>query len=204
MNQRVCSGSEGPVATIVLAAGAGTRFGGFKQLAAVEGQPLLSRILRALDHAGDERVVVLGAAAEKIGAAPIFTGWNRVVAADWAAGPGASLRAGLRAAPGARSALILLGDLAWLRREAVERVLEAGRDRCGAEAARAFDGDVPGHPVLVWGRMLERARSAPDEGLGPILAEAEVIAVPCSGLGVARDVDRRTDLDRPMRCDTAD
>jgi CTP:molybdopterin cytidylyltransferase MocA len=196
--------SEGPVATVVLAAGAGSRFGGAKQLALAGGQPLLSRVLRALDDVGDDRVVVLGAAAEQVGAAPIYDGWRPVVAEDWAAGPGASLRAGLRATPGARSALIVLGDLPWLRREAAERVLEAGRSGGGSEAARAFDGDVPGHPVLVWGRLLERARAAPDQGLGPLLAGSKIIRVPCTGLGVACDVDRRTDLDMDMRFDTAD
>lgn len=202
MSERAGDWGEGPVATIVLAAGAGTRFGGVKQLAPAGGQPLLSRVLRVLDDVGDDRVVVLGAAAEQVAAAPIYDGWRPVVAKDWAVGPGASLRAGLRATPDAGAALIVLGDLLWLRREAAERVLGAGRTSGGSEAARAFDGDVPGHPVLVWGRLLERARTAPDQGLGPLLAGAQPVRVPCEGLGVARDVDTTADLDMDMRFDT--
>lgn len=185
------------IATIVLAAGGGSRFGGLKQLAPVGGRPILGRVLEALEGVGEERVVVLGAEAERVRAA-VGSGWRVVVAGDWEEGMGASLRAGLAAVPAADEALVVLGDLPWLRREAVERVLAAASGG-EAEVVRAFDGETPGHPVLVRGEALARARSAPHEGLRAALRGIAVARVRCDGLGVARDVDTPADLEPPRR-----
>ncbi len=182
------------LATVVLAAGSGSRFGGLKQLTPVDGEPMLSRVLAALDGVGEERVVVLGAAPERVRRA-VGPGWRTVLAAEWEAGMGASLRAGLAGVPAAREALVVLGDLPWLRREAVDRVLAAAAQAGGAaEVVRAFDGEVPGHPVLVRGEALERARRGPDAGLRAALEGVPVVRVQCEGLGVARDVDVAADL----------
>ena len=60
----------GKVATVVLAAGAATRFGGRKQLALLDGRPLLEHALAIAAAGGtDLTVVVLGAYAEEIEAA---------------------------------------------------------------------------------------------------------------------------------------
>jgi molybdenum cofactor cytidylyltransferase len=53
-------------AAVVLAAGAGTRFGGAKQLALVEGRPVLLRVLDAVEGFGSPQVVVLGAHVEAV------------------------------------------------------------------------------------------------------------------------------------------
>jgi nicotine blue oxidoreductase len=183
------------VATVVLAAGAGRRFGGAKQLAPVEGRPMLARVLDALDGAGEPQVVVLGARAETVRKA-VPDHWRIAVAADWEAGLGASLRAGLGAVPEMNSALIVLGDLPWLRRQAIRRVLEAASGvAVDADVVRAYDGITPGHPVLLRGPVLDRARLAPDAGLRQLLSEVPVAPVDCTGLGVARDVDAPLDLD---------
>lgn len=189
--------SYGSLATVVLAAGAGTRFGGPKQLAEIDGEPLLGRVLAMLSPRPEPRIVVLGAAAEAVrGAVP--SGWTVVVAADWEEGQGASLRAGLGAAPDAEAALIVLGDLAWLRPEAVERVLAAAAAApVAVQAVRACEGDVPGHPLLIRGDLLTAARSAPAAGLRDLLMPANTLAVDCAGLGPTRDVDTPADLEPP-------
>ena len=65
-----------PVAGLLLAAGAGRRFGGPKALAEIDGEPLVLRALKALRAAGCSPVrVVLGAAAI----------WTAAVALDWLA-----------------------------------------------------------------------------------------------------------------------
>lgn len=179
---------------LVLAAGAGTRFGGDKQMAPVGGRPMLTRVLEELNGLGAKRVVVLGASAERFSPLVPADEWEVTRAERWSDGPGASLRAGLATAPEATAALVVLGDLAFLRREAAEKVLTAA-DASGLEAVRAYEGQRPGHPLLLRGRMLERARIAPNEGLATLLAGSEVAAVQCRGLGVAQDVDRPADLD---------
>ena len=190
--RRAQNDSSAELATVVLAAGGGSRFGGVKQLTRVEGRPMLSRVLAAVAGFAATQVVVLGAAAERV--RPLVgDGWEVAVAADWEAGMGASLRAGLAAAPSASAALVVLADLPWLRREAVERVCAAAAAG-EADVVRAFDADVPGHPVLIRGEALDRARGAPDAGLRVALAGLAVERVPCEGLGVARDVDVPADL----------
>lgn len=188
------------LATIVLAAGQGSRYGAAKQLAPVAGRPMLGRVLEALDGFGWPQLVVIGAHADQVRPALPTGAWEAVLAADWERGPGASLRAGLMAAPEAEAALIVLGDLPYLRREAVERLLACAARR-RESALRAFDRDTPGHPVLVRGLALVRAREAPDTGLGSLLSELSAIPVACEGLGVAADVDVSADigLTRPRR-----
>lgn len=173
---------------IVLAAGEGRRYGSPKQLAAIDGQRMLTRVLCALDGFGDPQIVVLGAHADEVRTAVPASRWQVVLASQWQSGPGASLRAGLEAAPDAEAALIVLGDLPWLDREAVSRVLHAATTR-GEDVLRAFEGETPGHPLLLRGEALSLARSAPDAGMGALLREVPAAKVPCEGLGVARDVD---------------
>ena len=49
------------IAAVVLAAGAGSRFGGGKLLAPLEGRPILQHVLERLEGAGlDDVVVVVG------------------------------------------------------------------------------------------------------------------------------------------------
>jgi nicotine blue oxidoreductase len=182
------------LATIVLAAGEGRRFDGVKQIADVGGHPALARVLNTLDRAAARQIVVLGAHAKAV--EPVVpAGWEVVRASDWAAGPGASLRAALAAACASTAALVVLGDLPWLDRRAVDRVLDAA-DRSTLEVVRAFESGAPGHPLFLRGNALEAARRAPDEGMKAVLADLEVKPVDCTGLGVAKDVDRRADIDR--------
>ena len=70
---------------VVLAAGAGRRFGSAKQLASFEGRPLLEHALLAMSGAAlvDLRVVVLGANADEILAAVERHGAEPVICADW-------------------------------------------------------------------------------------------------------------------------
>ena len=65
---------------LVLAAGAGSRFGGGKLLARIGGRPVLQHVLDALAEAGvGESVVVLGHDAERIEAEIDWGGARRVV-----------------------------------------------------------------------------------------------------------------------------
>lgn len=183
------------VAGIVLAAGAGTRFGGGKQLAHLDGRPLLEHALRAMASAPvADRIVVLGADAEAVAAGVDLHGARVVVCEDWADGQSASLRAGIDAAGEDCDAVVVtLGDQPWIAARAIAAVV-AGRGD-DAQAARATYDGVPGHPVLIERELFGAVRALTgDVGARDVLRGARVTDVPCDGLGGPGDVDTPADL----------
>lgn len=185
----------GRVASLVLAAGAGKRFGGRKQLAPLEGRPLLDHALAIAGAAGtDLTVLVLGAHAEEVEGA-IELGDARVVRCpDWELGRAASLGAGLAALPAdVDAALVTLGDEPYISPAAGARLLAARRP--GLAALRAAYAGRPGHPVLIE-RELFGPLSAPaaNRSPGQILAAAGVELVACDDLGLSVDIDTPADL----------
>lgn len=180
------------VAGVLLAAGAGQRFGGPKALARDDdGTSWLLRSVQALRPCA-EVVVVLGAEAERA-AALLPMSVARLRADDWAEGMSASLRVGLAAlAPTPHdAALVSLVDLPDVDAAVVARLVAAatGPD---VLARAAYDG-VPGHPVLIgsehWAGVIGTATG--DRGARDYLAAREVALVECGDLASGVDVDRR-------------
>jgi CTP:molybdopterin cytidylyltransferase MocA len=156
------------IAAVVLAAGAATRYGAPKQ------REFLPHVLAALR--GIETVVVQGAYELDAPGARV------VDCAEWADGPGASLRCGLAALPeDVTHALVVLADGPNLDSRAVQRVLD-NRAR-GAIVSASYDG-TRSHPVVlersVWGDV-------PDEGARAF----DPVLVDCSDLTPPGDVDYR-------------
>ncbi|MGH2815551.1 MAG: nucleotidyltransferase family protein, partial [Actinomycetota bacterium] len=90
------SGGAGPVLGVVLAAGGSTRMGRPKQLAELDGRPLLAHVLAAVDSAPVDRVVVaLGGAATEVLDRVEFGRAEPLVVEGWAAGMGHVLAAAL-------------------------------------------------------------------------------------------------------------
>jgi nicotine blue oxidoreductase len=176
------------VAGLVLAAGAGTRFGGPKQLAQFRGAPLIEWPLRALAAATlDDVVVVLGAHADAVIAGADLTGATVVRCAAWEQGQAASLRAGLEAAGSADAVVVVLGDQPLLHAEAVRRVVAAGR---AGGAVRASYANVPGHPTLIPRSLWpELGRLEGDTGAAALLRASGYRSVICDDLGDPVDVD---------------
>ena len=176
-------------AGVVLAAGAGTRYGMPKVLA--EEGVWLKRAVAALDHGGcDEVIVVLGAAGEDVVDVPAPA--RAVHAADWADGVSASLRAGLGAVD-ADFAVVHLVDTPDVGADVVERVLGAARS-APSGLARAVYAGRPGHPVVIARRHWPELRTGlrDDVGAGPFLrARDDVIAVECGDLAGGADIDER-------------
>ncbi|ORB30654.1 nucleotidyltransferase family protein [Mycolicibacterium parafortuitum] len=172
---------------VVLAAGAGTRFGMPKVLA--EGGEWLRRSVAALSDGGcDEVVVVLGAAIVEVPAPA-----RAVVAEDWSDGLSASVRAGIRAAEGADFVVLTTVDTPDVGAAAVRRVLDAARASASGLARARYDGR-PGHPVVIARAHLPQLLDtlAGDDGAGPFLrARDDVVAVECGDLGTGRDIDSR-------------
>ena len=158
------------VAAVVLAAGAATRFGSPKQRLLVE--PVLEAVRAS--SVGDIVVVT--------GAYPLECSARTVHCADWARGPGVSLRCGLDALPAAaEAAAVVLADGPDLSPAAIDRVVAAWRESREPVVAASYNG-VRGHPVVldraVWGEI-------PDEGARAFTPKL----VPCDDLGPPGDVD---------------
>jgi molybdenum cofactor cytidylyltransferase len=186
------------VSAIVLAAGAGSRFGGGKLLARLGGQPLIQAVLDHLREAPvDEVIVVVGADAERLREVCDRYGVRTVANEEWERGQSTSVLAGLRASRG-RAAVVLLGDQPFVGAEAVERLVAAFAE--GAKIAVATYGGKRRNPVLfsreVW--PLLEAELAGDEGARSVLRRHPelVVEVPCDGVGDPVDVDTKEDLKR--------
>lgn len=186
---------------LLLAAGAGRRLGLPKALVTgPDGRPWLAGAVTTLLSVSDQVVVVLGAQARAAAALlPDDPRVRQVVAADWAEGMGASLRAGLTALlsdPRAgAAALVHLVDLPDVPPAAASRVLAAVRgDVVDALARATYDGR-PGHPVLLgrhhWAPLVEAASG--DRGARDYLAERPVSLVECGDLATGLDRDTRVD-----------
>jgi CTP:molybdopterin cytidylyltransferase MocA len=188
------------VSAILLAAGAGSRFGGGKLLAPFRGRPLIETALSELRESPvDEIIVVVGAEGEKLRRICSSYGVRLVENPDWAEGISTSVRAGLRACePGARAAVVALADQPLVGAAAVERLVGAFEE--GAEIAVATYGGRQRNPVLfvrgAW-PLLERELSG-DEGARVVLKRHPelVTEVPCDDIADPADVDTVEDLRR--------
>jgi CTP:molybdopterin cytidylyltransferase MocA len=161
------------VVAIVLAAGASSRYGTHppKQVT------LLPTVLAALRESPVDGIVVVS------GAHPLPV--ESVQCADWALGPGASLRCGLAALPpDAEAAIVALADGPDLDPRAVGRVIDDWRAH-GGDAVAASYGGVRLHPVLLARRVWDHV---PDEGAKSLPARL----VACDDLRPPGDVDVAT------------
>jgi CTP:molybdopterin cytidylyltransferase MocA len=183
------------IAGLVLAAGAGVRFGGRKQLALLDGRPLLDHALAAMASAPvDPVAVVLGADAEEIRAGVDLHGAEPIVCPDWAVGQSESLRTGIDALEraGAEAVVVTLGDQPRIAARAIAAVVAARGD---APAVRAVYAGEPGHPVLLESSLFDAVRALEgDVGAREVLQHVQVIEVSCDGLGAPTDVDTPSDL----------
>jgi molybdenum cofactor cytidylyltransferase len=186
------------VAAVVLAAGSATRFGATKQVAEIDGQPLVAHVV-AIAHGAtvvDEVLVVVGHDADTVAVAAERGGPVEIVHnADHAAGQSTSLRAGIAAASGrgADVAVILLADEPGVASAVVEQVVAAVL--AGEPAARAHYEDAPGHPVAFARVCFDRLRRVDgDRGARDLLADLAVRDVAVAGRR-PRDVDSPDDLD---------
>ncbi len=180
------------VVGLVLAAGAGERFGGPKALArTANGEPWVARAVHLLLRGGCEAVVVVLGAGSEEGSRLIPEEASIVITDRWRAGMGASLSVGIGALPEADAALITLVDLPGMPVAVVERVLQEGAAR--DVLARASYDARPGHPVLLgrdhWAAFRDSLRG--DAGGRIYLEEHDVTHVECGDLFSGADIDRR-------------
>ncbi len=196
------------VYAVVLAAGAGTRFGGAKLLANFRGRPLVAHVASTLAQALAAGTLAGGVAvlpAGDTGLAWHFdTAGLRLVENPRAAeGMATSLQCGLTALaplghPRPGAALIVLADQPLLRLEVIEQLVAEWR-RGGRTVRPRYLSDpaAPGHPVLLdraaW-HLAEQLTG--DRGLGTVLGSGTTHAATIDVPGVNPDVDTPLDLTR--------
>jgi CTP:molybdopterin cytidylyltransferase MocA len=182
------------VGGLVLAAGEGSRFGGTKQLAQLDGRPLLEHAAASVSGLSP-RVVVLGHEADAIRSAVDLHGAGVVVCEGWREGQSASLRCGVRALGDLDAVVVVLGDQPRITSAAVAAVAAAAHD--GTAAARASYGGQPGHPVLLGRELLARVGELRgDVGFRDLLGGVDVREVEVGGLADPIDIDTREELAR--------
>ncbi|WP_394270770.1 NTP transferase domain-containing protein [Qipengyuania sp.] len=182
-------------AGIVLAAGAGRRFGGRKMLAEWNGEPLIRASVRnALAAPIAELLVVAGSDADAIGEAlaPLSDPRLRlVVHPRWAAGIGSTLAAGIAGLPrDTDCAVIFLGDMPRVPQHlAGDLVAAIAR---GAPSALVSMAGAPGHPVAAHATLFGTlGRMTGDSGARAILAaQPGCVTIPTHDPGAVYDVDR--------------
>jgi len=177
------------IAGIVLAAGAGSRFGRPKALVTFRGMRLVDRAVAILRAGGCDQVLVVSGAAD-LGDVP---GASLIVPnPDWQQGMGSSLKTGITAAqnltPIPTALVVLLVDQPLIAPEAVRRLVATGADL----AVATYDHHR-GHPVL-FGRAVLPDLAATlhgDTGARDYLTAHwdRVARVDCTGLGRPDDVD---------------
>ncbi len=179
---------------LILAAGAGTRFGErSKLLAELDGRPLLEHAIAAQCAVADlERVaVVLGAFAEEILARIDFMRSEPVVCERWHEGQALSLRRGieyLTEGPDVKKVIVTLGDQPRMTAELIARFVWE------PPGTRATYEGRPGHPVVLGPvQMRAIARLRGDHGAREILQGGGTVE--CGRLSAGRDVDTPEDLE---------
>jgi CTP:molybdopterin cytidylyltransferase MocA len=183
------------MAGLVLAAGAGRRYGGPKALVRdSSGVSWVERSVQVLYDSGCATVyVVVGAAgglvAELVGATAVV-----VAAADWEEGMHRSFVAGMEAiaSTNAGLAVLMLVDTPDVDGAVVAHVLDQAGQRPDVLARAAYEGR-PGHPVVIGRRHFRGAMNSAraDAGARAYLTSHAVQLVECGHLATGQDMDRR-------------
>lgn len=196
-------------AAVILAAGVGSRFGGGKVRAALDGRPLLAHVLAAVREVGIRRVVVvLGrdagavldavrdvdpAALEQVLVA-VNPAPERGLATSLRLGFGAATAVAPPASPPA-GVLVLLGDQPRVRADVLRVLFGAATSAHAIAVVPRYAGDAAPNPVLLlppgWPLV---AGLTGDRGLGPLLAADPDRVVRVAVPGANPDVDTPADL----------
>ena len=194
------------VSAVLLAAGASSRFGSPKLLAAVEGDPILRRVTRIFCSAGFDEVLVVLPPSESEGLQislgrvieDLSTTVRCVENPECRKGMFTSVKAGLRSLD-FRSTHVAVSpaDLPFLRKEALRAILAAVAPLDERTLAVPTHSGRRGHPLLFSTALVPRILSWPDDRrLSSLFEESDLSVLHLEGFddGILRDVDRLEDL----------
>jgi len=181
---------------VLLAAGAGTRFGGDKLMHRLpDGTPMAVAAAMALRPACDRLVAVLRPGSDDLAACLVKAGCEVVWCPEAEAGMGHSLAAGVRAMADASGWVVALADMPFIT--CASHKLVADNLRAGASlVATQFKGRQ-GHPVgfsNIWLQQLSMMTG--DQGGKTILKAhlRDLVLCPVEDAGVVWDIDCWEDL----------
>jgi molybdenum cofactor cytidylyltransferase len=195
-------------AAVVLAAGGSSRMGDAnKLLAEVGGRPIVRHVVQRLSALPlDPIVVVIGHESEAVRAALAGLPVRFERHADWAAGMGTSVRAGVAAVAGeADAVLVALGDMPWLSENDVRALLDAFDPDTGRGICVPVRDRKRGNPVLWASRYFTALQTLEGDVGGRHLLHAfadDVCEVAVAGEGVLMDVDTPEGLEAARRRET--
>ena len=184
------------VRPVVLAAGAGRRFGGGKMLAEVDGQPMIRQVASA--YAGlCGQVTVVIADDDRLRAALHDLPVDVVVNARASEGIASSIRAAVEHSQGHPALMIALGDEPRVDRGLVMRVMQLWHEKRPPAVVPKYNGE-PGHPVLfdeaVYGDLLALEGDRGAKGLIERYG-SRVLSVDVEGTRPV-DIDTTKDLEK--------
>jgi molybdenum cofactor cytidylyltransferase len=189
-----------PVTGVLLAAGAGRRFGvhggTHKLLQPLPGgEPLAVAAGRNLVAAVPHSVAVVRAGDLRLAAALGAVGLRIVEHGGADGGIGTSLAAGVAAAPDAAGWLIALGDMPWVQPETISALTQALAR--GASLVAPLHAGRRGHPVgfaALWRDQLLDLKG--DQGARDLIAAqaGQLLLLPTEDPGVLLDVDTPADF----------
>ncbi len=184
----------GPIAGVVLAAGASTRMGRNKLLFDIEGEPLVRRaVTHALAAGLDPVIVVLGHEADRVQRELVGLPCRTVLNADYALGVNGSLKTGVAAVPpDAGAVVVVLADMPFVTGDMIATLV--ARYRAGTAPLVISDYAGVNAPPMLYDRVLfGELQTMEGEGCGRQVVRRhrhEAIAVEWSA-------DALTDLDVP-------
>ncbi|MEM7455769.1 MAG: nucleotidyltransferase family protein [Planctomycetota bacterium] len=191
------------LASVVLAAGASTRFGSKNKLHAnVEGIHLVERVVRTVASFEFSRNLLVVAPGDRltmqIGKENNF---NVVVNPDSRHGLGTSLSTAvseLDAGPEVDGCAIFLGDMPFLKYESISAVIRRFKETGTTRIVRPTFMGVAGHPVIFPASFQSNLRGLKgEEGAAQLIRENidDVEFLDVDDDGVVRDIDVTSDLE---------
>ena len=187
-----------PVVGVLLAAGAGTRFGGAKLLHPLEdGGAISVHAARSLRAAGLEVIAVIRPGDFPLSDLLEQEGCHVTQCAESARGMGYSLAHGVAAARDAGGWVVALADMPRVAPATVRAVVDALE--AGAQIAAPVYRGERGHPVgFARGLHLELLALTGDSGARAVIDRHRdaVRLIECDDPGVLLDVDAKEDLQR--------
>lgn len=186
----------GEIVGVLLAAGAGSRFGGDKLLYRLpDGLSMAVAAATHLKPACDRVVAVLRPGDDALAALLAAAGCETISCNDAQGGMGHSLAAGVRATADAAAWIVALGDMPFIKPATHQAV--ASCLRLGASIAASQYQGRRAHPVGFSRKWLDQLLTLTGDQGGKAILERhrdELMLSPVDDPGVIQDVDRPEDL----------